>query len=68
MENFIISMILHVLNKQDVEHNYMAGAQLEGFECMVKLSNNLKLLLLRVMNTYLPIADLNFICISQILL
>ena len=36
----ITSMILHVLNKQDVEHNYMVGAQLEGFECMVKLSNN----------------------------
>ena len=29
----ITSMILHVLNKQDVEHNYMVGAQLEGFEC-----------------------------------
>ena len=36
----ITSMILHVLNKQNIEHNYMVGAQLDGFECMVKLTNS----------------------------
>ena len=35
----IIIMILHVLSK-NIDHNYMVGAQLEGFECMVKLSDN----------------------------
>ena len=36
----ITSMILHVLSKKNIDHNYMVGAQLEGFECMVKLSDN----------------------------
>ncbi len=39
----ITSMILHVLSKQNIEHNYMVGAQLEGFECMVKLSNDVEI-------------------------
>ena len=39
----ITSMILHVLTKQNIEHNYMVGAQLEGFDCMVKLTNNSKI-------------------------
>ena len=34
----ITSMILHVLNYHNIDHDYMVGAQLEGFECMVKLT------------------------------
>ena len=34
----ITSMILHVLRCNNVVHDYMVGAQLEGFECMVSLS------------------------------
>lgn len=34
----ITAMILHVLNKCNVETDYMVGAQLEGFETMVKLT------------------------------
>ena len=35
----ITSMILHVLRCNNVVHDYMVGAQLEGFECMVSLSD-----------------------------
>ena len=42
----ITSMILHVLKENDIEHNYMVGAQLEGFECMVKLSPEAKIAVL----------------------
>jgi len=35
----ITSMILHVLNFHGIENDYMVGAQLEGFDCMVKLSD-----------------------------
>ena len=34
----ITAMILHVLNELKINNDYMVGAQLEGFECMVKLS------------------------------
>lgn len=34
----ITSMILHALNELNVEVDYMVGAQLEGYDCMVKLS------------------------------
>ncbi len=34
----ITSMILHVLDYHDLEVDYMVGAQLEGFDCMVKLT------------------------------
>ncbi|MFV0531062.1 MAG: UDP-N-acetylmuramate--L-alanine ligase [Flavobacteriales bacterium] len=34
----ITSMILHVLNYHEIEVDYMVGAQLEGFDCMVKLT------------------------------
>lgn len=34
----ITSMILHVLNYHHKEVDYMVGAQLSGFDCMVKLS------------------------------
>lgn len=35
----ITSMILHVLNFHKIDCDYMVGAQLEGFEVMVKLKN-----------------------------
>jgi len=35
----ITSMILHVLNYHEIEVDYMVGAQLEGFETMVKLTS-----------------------------
>lgn len=34
----ITSMVLHVLNQTNLEYDYMVGAQLEGYDCMVKLS------------------------------
>ena len=42
----ITSMILHVLSKNNINHNYMVGAQLEGFDCMVKLSKEAKIAVL----------------------
>lgn len=42
----ITSMILHVLNHLDINHDFMVGAQLEGFECMVKLSKDAKIAVL----------------------
>lgn len=35
----ITSMLLHVVNELGIETDYMVGAQLEGYDCMVKLSN-----------------------------
>jgi len=35
----ITSMIVHVLRHAGVEFDYLVGAQLEGFDCMVKLSS-----------------------------
>ncbi|MBK7086798.1 MAG: peptidoglycan synthetase [Flavobacteriales bacterium] len=34
----ITSMIIHVLRHAGVEFDYLVGAQLEGFDCMVRLS------------------------------
>lgn len=42
----ITSMILHVLNHLGIDHDYMVGAQLEGFECMVKLTQESKIAVL----------------------
>ncbi len=42
----ITSMILHVLNQLNIENDYMVGAQLEGFECMVKLTDSAKIAIL----------------------
>ena len=36
----ITAMILHVLNYHDIEVDYMVGAQLEGFDIMVKLTDS----------------------------
>lgn len=38
----ITSMIVHVLRHAGVEFDYLVGAQLDGFDCMVKLSENSK--------------------------
>ncbi len=35
----ITSMIVHVLRNAGVEFDYLVGAQLEGFDCMVKVSD-----------------------------
>ena len=42
----ITSMILHVMNYYKKEFDYMVGAQLEGFEVMVKLSDTAKVIIL----------------------
>jgi UDP-N-acetylmuramate: L-alanyl-gamma-D-glutamyl-meso-diaminopimelate ligase len=36
----ITAMILHVLNYHDIDVDYMVGAQLEGFDVMVKLTDD----------------------------
>ncbi|MCB0764239.1 MAG: peptidoglycan synthetase, partial [Flavobacteriales bacterium] len=38
----ITSMIVHVLRHAGVEFDYLVGAQLDGFDCMVKLSDSSK--------------------------
>ncbi len=38
----ITAMLLHVLKQAGIETDYMVGAQLDGFEVMVKLSNDAK--------------------------
>lgn len=35
----ITAMILHVLKTVGIRHDYMVGAQLQGFDCMVSLSD-----------------------------
>ena len=42
----ITSMILHVLNIQNIETDFMVGAQLRGFDVMVKLSKKSKFIVL----------------------
>ena len=42
----ITSMMLHVLNFHKKENDYMVGAQLEGFEVMVKLTDSAKVAVL----------------------
>ncbi len=42
----ITSMILHVLNFHEKENDYMVGAQLEGFEVMVKLTDSAEIAVL----------------------
>ena len=34
----ITSMVLHVMNELQIESDYLVGAQLDGFDCMVQLS------------------------------
>jgi UDP-N-acetylmuramate: L-alanyl-gamma-D-glutamyl-meso-diaminopimelate ligase len=42
----ITSMIIHVLNKLNIPTDYMVGAQLQGFDVMVKLSENAHIMIL----------------------
>jgi UDP-N-acetylmuramate: L-alanyl-gamma-D-glutamyl-meso-diaminopimelate ligase len=42
----ITSMILHVLQHAGIDTDYMVGAQLEGFEVMVKLSDDARFMIL----------------------
>ena len=42
----ITSLVLHVLSTLNIEYDYMVGAQLDGFEVMVKLSDKSKYIVL----------------------
>lgn len=42
----ITSMIIHVLQQNDIDCDYMVGAQLAGFEVMVKLSEQAKIMVI----------------------
>jgi len=42
----ITSMLLHVVNELKLEVDYMVGAQLEGYDCMVKLTDNARFMIL----------------------
>ncbi|MFT4682115.1 MAG: UDP-N-acetylmuramate: L-alanyl-gamma-D-glutamyl-meso-diaminopimelate ligase [Granulosicoccus sp.] len=42
----ITAMILHVLNHHEVEADYMVGAQLEGFDTMVRLTDEAEVVVL----------------------
>ncbi len=42
----ITSMILHVLGKLNMDVDYLVGAQLEGYDCMVKLSESASIAIL----------------------
>lgn len=42
----ITSMILHVVNELKMDVDYMVGAQLEGYDCMVKLTESAPIMIL----------------------
>lgn len=42
----ITSMILHAVSKLGIDTDYMVGAQLEGYDCMVKLSKDARYMIL----------------------
>jgi len=42
----ITSMLLHVVNELGMNVDYMVGAQLEGYDCMVKLTENAPVMIL----------------------
>jgi len=42
----ITSMLLHVVNELKMDVDYMVGAQLEGYDCMVRLSDTAKIMIL----------------------
>ncbi len=42
----ITAMILHVLEKNNIDCDYMVGAKLDGFEVMVKLTKNAKFMII----------------------
>ncbi len=47
----VTSMIMHVLNYHRIDFDYMDGAQIEGFETMVRLTTAQKLPFSKVTNT-----------------
>jgi UDP-N-acetylmuramate: L-alanyl-gamma-D-glutamyl-meso-diaminopimelate ligase len=42
----ITSMLLHVVQELGLNVDYMVGAQLEGYDCMVKITNEAKVMIL----------------------
>ncbi len=42
----ITSMLLHAFKKLNLDVDYMVGAQLEGYDCMVKITNTSKIMIL----------------------
>jgi UDP-N-acetylmuramate: L-alanyl-gamma-D-glutamyl-meso-diaminopimelate ligase len=42
----ITSMLLHVVNELNMNVDYMVGAQLEGYDCMVKLTDDAPVMIL----------------------
>ncbi len=42
----ITSMLLHAINKLGLNVDFMVGAQLEGYDCMVKLTSDAKFMIL----------------------
>lgn len=42
----ITSMLLHVVNELNLNVDYMVGAQLEGYDCMVKLTDDAPIMIL----------------------
>lgn len=42
----ITSMLLHAMNELNMDVDYMVGAQLEGYDCMVKLSDKAEIMIL----------------------
>ncbi|MFB6307539.1 MAG: peptidoglycan synthetase, partial [Flavobacteriales bacterium] len=42
----ITAMVLHVLHKEGIEPDYLVGAKLEGFDQMVKLTEDASFILL----------------------
>jgi UDP-N-acetylmuramate: L-alanyl-gamma-D-glutamyl-meso-diaminopimelate ligase len=42
----ITSMLLHVVNELNMDVDYMVGAQLEGYDCMVRLTESAKIMIL----------------------
>ena len=42
----ITSMILHAVNELNIDVDYMVGAQLEGYDCMVKLTDDSDIMIL----------------------
>ena len=62
----ITSMILHVMNFNNIDVDYMVGAQLKGFEVMVKITEENKFIVLEGDEYLTSPLDLrpNFICIN----
>jgi len=65
----ITSMILHVLQYHNIDIDYMVGAQLEGFDVMVKLTDDAPHIIWKEMNILVLhlIKDLSFIYTNLIL-